>query len=140
MVLGGSYASPVSVYTFDADPSLLASDGYIPVGIDALALLDHDEDDDEGMLSFDHPDVARMHNVDAAFMDVFRFGYRHFREGSWEKAKVALERAAGMRRGSAARDGAPSAGSPAARARGAAALRPDASSPEQGRARPSSRS
>lgn len=74
--LGSPFAKPVALHTFDCDPTLLATDGYRPSPLGSPTDLHEDDEDDDDDLYFDHPDIVRMHNVDARFMDIFRFGYK----------------------------------------------------------------
>lgn len=80
------FKQPVGLVAYDCDPSLLAPNIYIPsmlssAGAGAGRFQRHPSvfndilfDDDE--MCFDHPVVLRVHNVDAAFLNAFRYGYK----------------------------------------------------------------
>lgn len=82
------FPRPVGLVAFDCDPSLIAVPLFAPStlnstshGAGAGTFQRHPSvfneilfDDDD--MSFDHPDVLRMHNVDAAFLNAFNYGYK----------------------------------------------------------------
>ncbi len=104
-------AQPLGLWTFDADPELIATPNLdsLPSGRGSTFSTSSTLDDDDAPVGAEelgsHPDVLRMRATlpggdgGAAFLERFRAGYTAYAEGRWQEAREALNGTLQARKG-----------------------------------------